>query len=78
MSEYHHVEKPFLDQLASLGWAVIDQGVGVIPSDTAASLRGSFREWLLPEVFRAAVRAINTTDDGVRTPRSPPNKLRGP
>jgi type I restriction enzyme R subunit len=64
MSEYHHVEKPFLDQLASLGWAVIDQGVSVIPSDPAASLRGSFREWLLPEVFRAAVRAINTTDDG--------------
>jgi type I restriction enzyme, R subunit len=53
MSEYLHVEKPFLDQLAQLGWTVIDQGVGVIPSDPAASLRTSFREWLLPEVFRA-------------------------
>ena len=29
MSEYLHVEKPFLDQLATLGWTVIDQGPGV-------------------------------------------------
>jgi len=63
MSEYLHVEKPFLDQLATLGWTVIDQGQGFIPSDPAASLRGSFREWLLPEVFRNAVRAINRTAD---------------
>ena len=59
MSEYHHVEKPFLDQLAALGWTIVDQGHGMIPSDPAASLRGSFREWLLPEVFRDAVRALN-------------------
>jgi hypothetical protein len=26
MSECSHVEKPFLDQLATLGWRVIDQG----------------------------------------------------
>lgn len=64
MSEYLHVEKPFLDQLAALGWTAIDQGVGVIPSDPASSLRNSFREWLLPDVFRSAVRAINTTDNG--------------
>ncbi|OGT08784.1 MAG: deoxyribonuclease HsdR [Gallionellales bacterium RIFCSPHIGHO2_02_FULL_57_16] len=64
MSEYSHVEKPFLDQLAALGWKVIDQGQGFIPSDPAASLRGSFREWLLPDVFREAVRAINRTADG--------------
>jgi hypothetical protein len=25
MSEYLHVEKPLLNQLLSLGWAVIDQ-----------------------------------------------------
>jgi len=37
MSEYPHVEKPFLDQLATLGWTVIDQGHGFIPSDPAAS-----------------------------------------
>lgn len=64
MSEYIHVEKPFLEQLAALGWTVIDQGVGIIPSDPAPSLRASFREWLLPEVFCNAVRAINTTEDG--------------
>ncbi|MCL5059768.1 MAG: HsdR family type I site-specific deoxyribonuclease [Candidatus Thermoplasmatota archaeon] len=64
MSEYLHVEKPFLDQLAALGWTVIDQGQGFIPSDPAASKRGSFREWLLPEVFRDAVRALNRTADG--------------
>lgn len=59
MSEYLHVEKPFLDQLGALGWKVIDQGHGVIPCNPAASLRTSFREWLLPEVFRNAVRALN-------------------
>jgi type I restriction enzyme R subunit len=64
MSEYLHVEKPFLDQLTALGWAVIDQGQGFIPSDPAASLRNSFRERLLPEIFREAVRDINRTPDG--------------
>jgi type I restriction enzyme, R subunit len=64
MSEYLHVEKPFLEQLATLGWKVIDQGQGFIPSDPTKSLRTSFREWFLPEVFRNAVRAINLTPDG--------------
>ncbi|MBE0499987.1 MAG: type I restriction endonuclease subunit R [Desulfuromonadales bacterium] len=64
MSEYLHVEKPFLDQLATLGWTVIDQGQGFIPCDPTASLRDTFREWLLPEVFRDAVRAINRNTDG--------------
>lgn len=64
MSEYLHVEKPFLDQLAALGWTVIDQGQGCIPSDPAASLRRSFREWLLPGVFRDAVRSLNRTAGG--------------
>jgi type I restriction enzyme, R subunit len=64
MSEYFHVEKPFLDQLATLCWAVIDQGHGLIPSDPSASLRVSFREWLLPEVFRTSVRSLNLTSDG--------------
>lgn len=63
MSEYLHVEKPFLDQLGTLGWKVTDQGQGIIPSDPAKSLRASFREWLLPEVFREAVRSINLTPD---------------
>lgn len=64
MSEYLHVEKPFLDQLATLGWTVMDQGQGCIPSDPAASLRTSFREWLLPDVFRGAVLALNQTAEG--------------
>ena len=64
MSEYLHVERPFLDQLGTLGWTAVDQGHGIIPSDPGPSLRVSFREWLLPEVFRNAVRAINRTADG--------------
>lgn len=64
MSEYSEVERTFLEQLSELGWTVIDQGPGV-PQSPAASLRGSFRQWLLPEVFDAAVRAINRTDDGL-------------
>jgi type I restriction enzyme R subunit len=62
MSEYSEVEKPFLNQLAKQGWTVIDQGSG-IPQQAVPSLRNSFREWLLPEVFHNAVRAINRTDD---------------
>ncbi len=64
MSEYLHVEKPFLDQLAALGWQVIDQGYSLIPSAPVASLRTSFREYLLPEVFRSSVRSLNCTADG--------------
>ncbi len=64
MSEYAHVEKPLLTQLAALGWAVIDQGAGVIPTDPSRSLRASFRDLYLPDVFRAAVRGLNRTADG--------------
>ncbi|MGA2480131.1 MAG: type I restriction endonuclease, partial [Spirochaetia bacterium] len=64
MSEYTYVEKPFLDQLAGLGWKVTDHGQGVIPSDPAVSLRSTFRELILPGVFHSAVRSINLTDDG--------------
>ena len=64
MSEYSEVEKPFLNQLESLGWTVIDQGCQMISTDPAKSLRTSFREWLLPDVFRDSVRTTNRTDDG--------------
>lgn len=64
MSEYLHVEKPCLDQLRALGWTVIDQGQGVIPSDPKASLRTNFREVLLSEVFRDTVRRLNLLADG--------------
>jgi type I restriction enzyme R subunit len=63
MSEYTEVERPFLQQLESLGWTAIDQGSGV-PQDASPSLRANFRQWLLPEVFDAAVRAINRTGEG--------------
>ncbi len=66
MSEYLYVEKPFLDQLKVLGWEVIDQGQGIIPSEPAVSLRSGFRECILPEVFRSAVRSINRTEDGTQ------------
>ena len=65
MSEYLHVEKPFLDQLSALGWTVIDQGQGLIPTDPAESLRSSFREWILPEVFRKSIRQINLLPKGM-------------
>ncbi|OIO70881.1 MAG: type I restriction endonuclease subunit R [Zetaproteobacteria bacterium CG_4_9_14_3_um_filter_49_83] len=63
MSEYTEVEQPFLQQLESLGWQIIDQGAE-IPSDPSKSLRLNFRQWLLPDVFAKAVAALNTTADG--------------
>lgn len=65
MSEYTHVEKPFLDQLSALGWKVLDHGQATIPSAPATSLRTGFREWILPTVFRDAVRDINRTPKGI-------------
>ena len=63
MSEYSHVERPFLDQLAALGWQVIDQGPA-FPTDPGKSLRTDFRSVFLRDVFSQSVRAINRTDDG--------------
>jgi type I restriction enzyme, R subunit len=63
MSEYTEVEQPFLHRLQDLGWQIVDQGSD-IPADPAKSLRRSFRQWILPEVFAQAVSAINTTADG--------------
>ena len=63
MSEYLFVEKPFLDQLAALGWQVIDQGP-LFPTDPTKSLRTSFREIKLRGVFKESVRNINLTEDG--------------
>jgi type I restriction enzyme, R subunit len=64
MSEYTEVEQPFLQQLHTLGWQIIDQGQG-IPQDPALSLRLNFRQWLLPEVFNLSISALNTTADGM-------------
>ncbi|MCK9175248.1 MAG: HsdR family type I site-specific deoxyribonuclease [Desulforhopalus sp.] len=63
MSEYTEVEQPFLQQLQSLGWDIIDQGPD-IPSDPTKSLRASFRQWLLPEVFIQAVARLNPGVNG--------------
>lgn len=63
MSEYSEVEQPFLRQLEEQGWTIIDQGMG-LPQDPAPSLRQSFRQRLLPEVFADSVRRINLTDGG--------------
>ncbi len=61
MSEYQFVERPFLTQLESMNWTVIDQGAG-IPKDPTTSLRTDFRQWLLRDVFLRTVRDINRTE----------------
>ncbi len=53
--EYLEVEKPFLDQLAALGWKVITGNLD-FPSATG---RGSFREVLLRKDLEKALRRIN-------------------
>ena len=63
MSERSFVEKPFLDQLAALGWQVVDQGPGV-PTDPTKSFRTSFREVILEGVFRQSLHEINRTEQG--------------
>lgn len=64
MSEYTNVERPFLDKLSQLGWEVIDQGTGFTPFDPSISRRASFREVILEQEFKSALRRINLTDDG--------------
>lgn len=63
MSEYAFIEKPFLEQLAALGWHVIDQGTSV-PTAPTKSHRNSFREVSLRDIFHQSVRSINVTEDG--------------
>lgn len=63
MTEYTEVEQPFLQQLKTLGWNIVDQGQG-IPTDPKKSPRVNFRSWILPEVFARSVTAINTNPDG--------------
>lgn len=63
MSERAFVEVPLLQQLKNLSWLVIDQGEGC-PSDPAKSLRRTFRDVMLKDVFCRAVRAINRDASG--------------
>jgi type I restriction enzyme, R subunit len=63
MSEYSHIEKPFLTQLKNLGWDIVEQGLG-IPTDPTKSLRTTFREVTLRDLFMQSVRDINITETG--------------
>lgn len=63
MSERTLVELPLLQRLKNLEWSVIDQGEGC-PSDPTKSLRKSYREVLLKEVFFSTVRSINRDASG--------------
>lgn len=63
MSERTQVEKPFLDQLATLGWDVIDHGES-LPTDPGSSHRSDFREVALRPVFKKAISAINLDEQG--------------
>jgi type I restriction enzyme R subunit len=56
--EYVEVEKPFLDQVALMGWKVVTGNLDY-PSVTG---RETFREVLMKDVLRAALRRINLRD----------------
>ena len=57
LDERTHVEKPLLDQLAGLGWEVIDlTDVKQTPADTH---RESFTEVVMPPVLRERLQIIN-------------------
>lgn len=62
MSEYKDVERPLLTQLSSMGWDTHDLGSG-IPGDSATSFRSSFREVVLADHFKKAVRKINRLEN---------------
>lgn len=64
MSERTQVEKPFLDQLADLGWDIIDHGE-TLPTSPASSRRSDFKEVALRSVFKQAVATINADAAGV-------------
>ncbi|NCC23553.1 MAG: restriction endonuclease subunit R, partial [Alphaproteobacteria bacterium] len=56
LDERNHVEKPFLDQLAGLGWEVLDLDSTQHPAD---SFRESFTEVVMPSVLREQIGRIN-------------------
>jgi type I restriction enzyme R subunit len=60
VGEYAEVEKPLLDQLAGLGWEVLEGS----KSDPSATERETFRESLLEGRLRAALSKINPGPDG--------------
>jgi type I restriction enzyme R subunit len=56
LDERNHVEKPFLDQLAGLGWEIIDLDSKQHPGDT---FRATFTEVVMPPVLREQLKVIN-------------------
>ena len=56
MDERNHVEKPFLDQLAGLGWEILDLDNRQLPTD---SHRENFTEVVMLPVLRERLRVIN-------------------
>ena len=70
MAEYTNVEKPFLEKLQLLGWRVINQGQG-IPQEADKSVRGNFKEVVLPKVFKERIKAINTNFSLITIPYYP-------
>ena len=56
IDERNHVEKPLLDQLAGLGWEIVDLDHKQRP---AASFRESFAEVVMLPVLRERLEVIN-------------------
>ncbi len=56
IDERNHVEKPLLDQLAGLGWEIIDLEMKQQP---AQSFRDSFTEVVMLPVLRHQLKVIN-------------------
>jgi type I restriction enzyme R subunit len=56
LDERNHVEKPFLDQLAGLGWEIIDCDKQQKPAD---AFRESFTEVVMLPVLRQQLKVIN-------------------
>lgn len=56
LDERNHVEKPFLDQLAGLGWEILDLDKQQLPAD---SHRENFTEVVMLPVLRERLRVIN-------------------
>ena len=61
LDERYHVEKPLLDQLAGLGWEVID--LTDMKQTPAATHRESFTEVVMPLVLRERLKVINWLED---------------
>ena len=57
IDERNHVEKPLLDQLAGLGWEIVDLDNRQCPLD---SHREKFTKVALPSVLRERLQGVNT------------------